>query len=89
MTFEIPEAISYQIASSQKDMNVVWRWSLCIKRCGEGRRGIGVKKDGRTRIIAGILEELRTVETGIFYFSRLRGRGRGVWGMSGGEGRRR
>ena len=36
---------------------------------GEGRRGVGVDKDGRARMS----EVLRTVETDIFNLSRLRG----------------
>ena len=47
---------------------------------------MGFERDGRARMP----EAYRTVMTGIFYLSRLRGKreGWGLRGLSGGEGRR-
>ena len=52
---------------------------------GEGRRVVGVKRDGRARMP----EASRTAVTGIFYLSRLSWKEVwGVEGVAGGEGRR-
>ena len=39
---------------------------------GEVRRGVGVKRDGKSRL----QEVLKTLEAGIFYLIRLRGKGK-------------